>query len=160
MTTYTVRLVKNARSPGQFEPPGVCLLPRTPPGETRFPCASYDAYGRKIASGCATCERTACAATGTWRRGHRPPDPEPLPRLRQVAHPVRCLDTGDVFASTTEAGRWARTHPTNIRQAIRQRTKNGGPLRAGGFRWEYVDPLDEAESLDLAECPEPEEVLL
>lgn len=47
--------------------------------------------------------------------------------------PVRCIDTGVVYPSTSEAAKANKLHHANI-----SRCCNGRLYKVGGHRWEYV----------------------
>lgn len=61
-----------------------------------------------------------------------PPDPRLVP--------VRCIETGAIFASIKEAALFAGVRQSNISAVVRHRQKT-----AGGYHWEYVDSDDTRE---------------
>ena len=55
---------------------------------------------------------------------------------RKNKRPVRCIETGQIFSSITEAARWAGVHHTLLIKVC-QKIKH----TAGGYHWEYVETL-------------------
>ena len=54
---------------------------------------------------------------------------------------VICVETGKVFESPRLAGEWCNVNRTTITRAAR-----GSTISAGGYTWEYTDPILKAES--------------
>lgn len=46
---------------------------------------------------------------------------------------IKCAETGQIFSSVREAGRWANKDHTNIRRAIERKGT------CGGYHWEMVE---------------------
>ena len=59
---------------------------------------------------------------------------EPLRPKRLATVRVRCVDTDEVFASVSDAGRAKQTSSSHITSVCK-----GRRVKAGGFCWEYVD---------------------
>nr|DAO77034.1 MAG TPA: intron associated endonuclease [Bacteriophage sp.] len=72
-----------------------------------------------------------------WGR-HYERDPRVTEVLRESRIiPVRCVETGEVFESLTDAGKFANVTPARICNCCR-----GLRGTTGGYRWEYVDYPD------------------
>ena len=57
---------------------------------------------------------------------------------RKRSKPVRCIETGIIYPSCIEAERQTGIHNANISHCC-----NGKLKRAGGYHWEFVNPIAE-----------------
>ena len=60
---------------------------------------------------------------------------EPIHKIRRGGRRVKCVETGVVYNSLTEAGEEVGIDRRNIGNAL----KKGKKYAAGGFHWEYAD---------------------
>lgn len=52
---------------------------------------------------------------------------------KAISRPVRCIETGEVYESCSEAGRQTKAYPDSIAKCVAGKYKT-----AGGFHWERV----------------------
>jgi len=68
-----------------------------------------------------------------------------------ITKPVRCIETGEVFATMSEAalsiGQLYNGHPCHISHVV-----NGHRKKAGGFHWEFADKPRKIRTLYLEEA--------